>query len=134
MILKAPSRDIMNKLARSALVLYSYDESADDVRIENNLRQAVELIARSLICHNVIQIGLVKVATFSQQGSPFTFAIPEGQGTSIGMNVDGIGITVSLTVASIETDEVTVEISGTGTGTSTRVSKTQIYIPRAFYH
>ncbi len=46
MILKAPSRDIMNKLARSVLVLYSYDSSADDVSIGNNLRQSVELMAR----------------------------------------------------------------------------------------
>ncbi len=46
MILKAPSRDIMNKLARSVLVLYSFDEKPDDLSIENNLRQAIELIAR----------------------------------------------------------------------------------------
>lgn len=46
MILKAPSRDIMNKLARSVLALYSYDANADDTSLENMLRQSVELIAR----------------------------------------------------------------------------------------
>jgi citrate synthase len=46
MILKAPSRDIMNKLARSVLVLYSYDDNPDDLSIKNNLRQGLELIAR----------------------------------------------------------------------------------------
>ncbi len=45
MILKAPSRDIMNKLARSVLVLYSYDDNPDDLSIQNNLRQGLELIA-----------------------------------------------------------------------------------------
>ena len=46
MILKAPSRDVMNKLARSVLVSYSYDSDADNVSIDNVLRQCIELIAR----------------------------------------------------------------------------------------
>lgn len=46
MILKAPSNDIMNKLARSVLVLYSYDENPDDTSVVNILRQSMELIAR----------------------------------------------------------------------------------------
>lgn len=45
MILKAPSKDIMNKLQRSILVSYSYDENPDDVSIMNVLRQSIELIA-----------------------------------------------------------------------------------------
>ncbi len=47
MILKAPSNNIMNKLARSVLALYSYDEqNPDDISIEALLRQSLELIAR----------------------------------------------------------------------------------------
>jgi citrate synthase len=46
MILKAPSRDIMNKLARAVLACYSYDKNADDLSIPNILRQCTELIAR----------------------------------------------------------------------------------------
>ena len=46
MILKAPSPDVMNKLARSVLALYSYDSTPDDMALSNQLRQAVELIAR----------------------------------------------------------------------------------------
>ncbi len=46
MIIKAPSRNIMNKLARSVLALYSYDENPDDTSLENILRQSIELIAR----------------------------------------------------------------------------------------
>ena len=45
-ILKAPSRDIMNKLARSVLTLYSYDEDPENQSPENVLRQCLELIAR----------------------------------------------------------------------------------------
>ncbi len=46
MILKAPSSDIMNKLARSVLVSYSYDENPDSVDAKNLLRQSIELIAK----------------------------------------------------------------------------------------
>ena len=46
MILKAPSNDIMNKLARSVLVSYSYDDNPDDLELSNMLRQSIELIAR----------------------------------------------------------------------------------------
>jgi len=46
MILKAPSKDIMNKLARSVLALYSYDENPDDTSTENIVRQSIELIGR----------------------------------------------------------------------------------------
>lgn len=45
MILKAPSNDIMNKLARSVLVYYSYDNNPDDTSARNLLRQSLELIA-----------------------------------------------------------------------------------------
>lgn len=44
-IMKAPSGDMMNALARSVLTLYSYDESGDDTSIANVLRQCLELIA-----------------------------------------------------------------------------------------
>jgi len=47
MILKAPSHNIMNKLARSVLALYSYDdENPDDISTEALFRQSLELIAR----------------------------------------------------------------------------------------
>ena len=53
MILKAPSGDIMNKLARSVLASYSYDDNPDDTSIENMLRQSIELIARfpTMVAH-----------------------------------------------------------------------------------
>ena len=45
MILKAPSPNIMNKIARSVLVMYSYDDNPDDLAVENVLRQCMGLIA-----------------------------------------------------------------------------------------
>ncbi len=44
-IMKAPSADMMNTLARSVLTLYSYDEAADDTSLPNVLRQCLQLIA-----------------------------------------------------------------------------------------
>ncbi len=46
MIIKAPSKDIMNKLSRSVLALYSYDNSPDDTSVENVLSQCIGLIAK----------------------------------------------------------------------------------------
>ena len=44
MIMKSPSKNIMNKLGRSVLSLYSYDDNPDDTSIRNMLRQSVQLI------------------------------------------------------------------------------------------
>ena len=44
-ILKAPSADMMNALARSVLTLFAYDDNASDTSIPNVLRQCLELIA-----------------------------------------------------------------------------------------
>ena len=46
MIMKAPSHNIMNKLSRSVLALYSYDENPDDTSVENVLRQSIQLLAQ----------------------------------------------------------------------------------------
>ncbi len=45
MILKAPSKDMMNILSRCVLALYSYDANPDDISIPNVLRQCLQLIA-----------------------------------------------------------------------------------------
>lgn len=44
-IMKAPSADIMNSMARSILTLASYDDRKDDLSIENVLRQSIQLIS-----------------------------------------------------------------------------------------
>lgn len=44
-IMKAPSNDMMNALARSVLTLYAYDSKANDISIANVLRQSLQLIS-----------------------------------------------------------------------------------------
>lgn len=46
MIMKAPSNDIMNKMARSVLASYSFDYAPEDREVPNVLRQCIQLIAR----------------------------------------------------------------------------------------
>ncbi|MBQ3538135.1 MAG: citrate synthase [Clostridia bacterium] len=45
-IMKAPSPNIMNKMASSVTALYAYDENPDDISVENVLRQTIQLIAQ----------------------------------------------------------------------------------------
>lgn len=44
-VMKAPSKDIMNALSRSVLTLYSYDTNPDDTSLPNVLRQCLNLIS-----------------------------------------------------------------------------------------
>ena len=44
-IMKAPSKDIMNSMTRSILTLASYDGQTSDASVENSLRQCIQLIA-----------------------------------------------------------------------------------------
>ena len=46
MIMRAPSRDIMNKLASATLALYSYDSNPDATTVENIMRQGISLTAK----------------------------------------------------------------------------------------
>jgi citrate synthase len=45
-IMNAPSKDMMNSLAKSVLTLYSYDDKAEDTSIQNVIRQCLQLITR----------------------------------------------------------------------------------------
>lgn len=44
-LLRSPSPNIMNKMARSVLSLYSYDERPEDLSLENLMEQSINLIA-----------------------------------------------------------------------------------------
>ncbi len=46
MIMKAPSSDVMNKIARGVLASYSYDSDPENRSAENVMRQCIELISR----------------------------------------------------------------------------------------
>jgi len=44
-IMKAPSHDMMNTLARSVLTMYAYDDYGNDTSLSNVLRQSLQLLA-----------------------------------------------------------------------------------------
>ena len=45
MIFSAPSKSIMNKMMRSVLAMYTYDENPDDISLENVMSQSIQLIS-----------------------------------------------------------------------------------------
>jgi len=45
-IMKSPTPDVMNALARATLALYSYDPAPEDLSLENTMRQSISLIAK----------------------------------------------------------------------------------------
>lgn len=45
-IMAAPSPNLMNKMARSVLAMYSYDEEAEDTSLENIIKQSINLMAQ----------------------------------------------------------------------------------------
>ncbi|NLF34473.1 MAG: citrate/2-methylcitrate synthase [Clostridiales bacterium] len=53
MIIKAPSRDVMNKLGRAVLALYSYDPDPDNDALEAEMHRALQLVARvpTIVAH-----------------------------------------------------------------------------------
>jgi len=79
MILKSPSHDIMNKLARSILALYSYDSNPDDISIKNVLLQSIELIARFPI---LIAYGYQAKSHYHNNGILFLHKPVSGIGTA----------------------------------------------------
>ncbi|OGS22426.1 MAG: citrate synthase [Elusimicrobia bacterium RIFOXYA2_FULL_39_19] len=82
MILKAPSNDVMNKLARSILVSYSYDKNPDDINIKNVLRQSIELIA-----------GMPTMAAYGYQAKAHYY---DGKSLFIHNPVKGMGAAQNL--------------------------------------
>lgn len=75
MILTAPSKNVMNKLARSVLALYSYDENPDDISVSNVLRQSISLIGYfpSLIAYGY----QAKVSYYDNQSLHIHYPDPE---------------------------------------------------------
>ena len=79
MIMKAPSPNIMNKLARGVLAMYSYDENPEDLSLENLLEQSISLIAGlPTIMVNAYQI---KRRIYDHKSMYFHMPIP-GQSTA----------------------------------------------------
>ena len=79
MIMKAPSPNIMNKMARSVLAMYSYDDNAEEQSLENILNQSINLIAElPTIMVNSYQ---VKRQVYDRQSMFFHLPVP-GQSTA----------------------------------------------------
>lgn len=75
MILTAPSKSIMNKLARSVLALYCYDDNPDDTSIDNVIRQSISLIGYfpALIAYAY----QAKAQTYENKSLHLHYPIPE---------------------------------------------------------
>nr|WP_202922783.1 citrate/2-methylcitrate synthase [Psychrilyobacter piezotolerans] len=79
MILKIPGKDIMNKLQRSILTLYSHDPDPDNIDVKNILRQSIELIAR---VPTIISYGYQAKAHYFDKKSLFIHKPQPGIGTA----------------------------------------------------
>lgn len=79
MILKNPSNDIMNKLMRSVLVLYSYDDNPDATDTANLIRQSIQLIAQF---PTIIAYGYMAKAHYFKGASLVIHAPKKGVGTA----------------------------------------------------
>lgn len=79
MILKIPSKDIMNKLQRSVLVLYSHDYNPDDISINNLVRQSLQLIS---LFPTIISYGYQAKSHYFNKNSLFIHAPQKGIGTA----------------------------------------------------
>lgn len=74
-IMKSPSDDIMNGLARSVLTLYSYDNMPNDTSIPNVLRQSLELIA----LFPLIAVYSYQAKAYYHDGDSFFIHQPVGE-------------------------------------------------------
>lgn len=79
MILKAPSKDLMNKLARSVLTLYSYDQDPETMTVENQLRLSMQLIARTPM---IVAHAYAAKRCYFDKGSLYLHRAQTGKGTA----------------------------------------------------
>ena len=79
MILNSPSPNMMNKMARSVLAMYSYDEHAEDNSLPNILRQSINLIAEL----PTMMVNAYQIKRRVYDRSSMYFHLPtEGQSTA----------------------------------------------------
>ena len=75
MILKAPSRNIMNKMGRSVLALYSYDENPENLSPEYEMATAISIISK--LPNIMVSAYQVKNRVFNGQSMIMHPLIPE---------------------------------------------------------
>ncbi len=81
-ILKAPSNNVMNKLGRSVLALYSYDHNPEDTSLTNVMFQAIQIIARMPII--MVEAYQVKKRYYYNESMYFH---PVVKGYSVAQNI-----------------------------------------------
>lgn len=79
MIMNSPSPNIMNKMARSVLSMYSYDEYADDLSLPNILQQSINLIAE--LPTMMVNAYMLKRRVYDHESMYFHYPI-SGQSTA----------------------------------------------------
>ena len=78
-ILRAPSNNLMNKLARSILTLYSYDPDPETMTLENELRLSMQLIAQTPM---IVAHGYAAKRCYIDGGSLYLHGAMSGCGTA----------------------------------------------------
>ncbi len=71
-LLKSPSNDVMNAIARSVLTLYSYDDNADDISVPNVLRQCLKLVS----CFPLLAVYAYQACVHAHQGQSLVIHSP----------------------------------------------------------
>lgn len=79
MILKAPSKNIMNKLSRAVLTLYSYDDCPDSIDFKHEISTAISILAKLPII--MVMSYYVKISAF-MGGSMIMHPLIPGQSTA----------------------------------------------------
>ena len=79
MILKAPSKNIMNKMARAVLALYSYDDDPDNTGVKHEVDTAVSIISKMPVI--MVSAYHVKQRYYNNQ-SMFMHPLIPGQSTA----------------------------------------------------
>jgi len=74
-IMKAPTRDMMNSLSRSVLTLASYDDRADDISLPNVLRQCLMLIS----VFPLLAVYSYHAYNHYECGGEYVYPLPVGQ-------------------------------------------------------
>ena len=74
MIINAPSPNIMNKMARSVLAMYSYDDDAEDTSLESSIKQSINIIAG--LPTMMIYAYIAKIHVYDHGSLYFHYPIP----------------------------------------------------------
>ena len=87
MIMNSPSPNIMNKMARSVLSMYSYDEHADDLSLPNILTQSINLIAE--LPTMMVNAYQLKRRVYDHESKPSIHSLEDRAREELALMADG---------------------------------------------